>query len=144
MPGKATIQVKVDYAMREYLGSDENLCVYYYNNETGKLELIAEDLKVVNDTYVEFSITHCSYYVLAPKLPEETGCDFRLGDVNHDGKINAKDATLILQKSVGVLKETAKFCETCAEVSGDGKLNAKDSTLILQFSVGLRDHFPAE
>ena len=71
LPGKATIQVKVDYAMREYLGSDENLCVYYYNNETGKLELIAEDLKVVNDTYVEFSITHCSYYVLAPKLPEE-------------------------------------------------------------------------
>ena len=72
------------------------------------------------------------------------GCGFQLGDVNHDGKINAKDATLILQKSVGVLKDTAKFCEDCAEVSGDGKLNAKDSTLILQFSVGLRDSFPAK
>ena len=70
--------------------------------------------------------------------------DGKLGDVNHDNKINAKDATLILQKSVGVLKETAKFCEDCAEVSGDGKLNAKDSTLILQFSVGLRETFPAE
>ena len=74
----------------------------------------------------------------------EDAHEFQLGDVNHDGKINAKDATLILQKSVGVLKETAKFCETCAEVSGDGKLNAKDSTLILQFSVGLRETFPAE
>ena len=72
------------------------------------------------------------------------GNDYQLGDVNHDGKINAKDATLILQKSVGVLKPTAKFCEECAEVSGDGKLNAKDSTLILQFSVGLRDSFPAQ
>ena len=72
------------------------------------------------------------------------GNDHQLGDVNHDGKINAKDATLILQKSVGVLKDSAKFCEDCAEVSGDGKLNAKDSTLILQFSVGLRDSFPAK
>ena len=69
---------------------------------------------------------------------------YDLGDVNHDTKINAKDATLILQKSVGVLKDTAKFCEDCAEVSGDGKLNAKDSTLILQFSVGLRQDFPAQ
>ena len=78
-----------------------------------------------------------------PDVPQE-GCGYELGDVNHDGKINAKDATLILQKSVGVLKETAKFCEDCAEVSGDGKLNAKDSTLILQFSVGLRTDFPAK
>ena len=76
--------------------------------------------------------------------PIQSGHEFKLGDVNHDGKINAKDATLILQKSVGVLKPTAKFCEDCAEVSGDGKLNAKDSTLILQFSVGLRDSFPAQ
>ena len=144
LPGKATIQVKVDYTMRNYLGSDQNLCVYYYNNQTGKLELVAENLKVVNDTYVEFSITHCSYYVLTPKLPEEVGCGYEPGDVNHDGKINAKDATLILQKSVGVLKETAKFCEICAEVSGDDKLNAKDSTLILQFSVGLRQDFPGQ
>ena len=77
------------------------------------------------------------------ELPDQAH-GYDLGDVNHDGKINAKDATLILQKSVGVLKDNAKFCETCAEVSGDGKLNAKDSTLILQFSVGLRDNFPAQ
>ena len=64
LPGKATIQVKVDYAMRDYLGTDEKLCVYYFNNQTGQLELIAEDLSVINDTYVEFEITHCSYYVL--------------------------------------------------------------------------------
>lgn len=66
LPGKATIQVKVDYAMREYLGSSEGLSVYYYNNQTGELELIASNLKVINDTYVEFPITHCSYYVLTP------------------------------------------------------------------------------
>ena len=66
-----------------------------------------------------------------------------LGDPNGDGKINAKDATLILQYSVGVLKENQSFDAAAADVSGDGKLNAKDATLILQFSVGLRDSFPA-
>ena len=71
LPGKATIQVKVDYAMREYLGSGQKLYVYYYNNQTGKLELVAEDLTVVNDTYVEFAITHCSYYVLTATKAEE-------------------------------------------------------------------------
>lgn len=69
LPGKATIQIKVDYAMREYLGSETGLYVYYYNNQTGELELIQGDLKVVNDTYVEFTITHCSYYVLTTALP---------------------------------------------------------------------------
>ena len=86
--------------------------------------------------------TVCS--VCGYETPGDDSHEFSLGDVNHDSKINAKDATLILQKSVGVLKDSAKFCEDCAEVSGDGKLNAKDSTLILQFSVGLRDSFPAQ
>ena len=70
LPGKATIQVKVDYSMRQYLGSSDKLSVYYYNNQTGKLELVAEDLTVINDTYVEFSITHCSYYVLTAEKKE--------------------------------------------------------------------------
>ena len=65
LPGKATIQIKVDYAMRQHLGSSTGLNVYYYDNQTGELELVAENLTVINDTYVEFSITHCSYYVLA-------------------------------------------------------------------------------
>ncbi|MBO7253138.1 MAG: hypothetical protein J6V25_11000, partial [Oscillospiraceae bacterium] len=68
LPGKATIQIKVDYAMREYLGSGKGLSVYYFNNQTQKLELIAQDLIVINDTYVEFPITHCSYYVLTIDL----------------------------------------------------------------------------
>ena len=72
LPGKATIQIKVDYAMREYLGTGEGLSVYYYNNQTGELELIAEGLKVINDTYVEFPITHCSYYVLTANTKAAT------------------------------------------------------------------------
>jgi hypothetical protein len=58
LPGKATVQIKVDYAMRQYLGSDNDLCIYYYNNKTGELELVAKDLQVIGDTYVEFEISH--------------------------------------------------------------------------------------
>ena len=68
LPGKATVQIKVDYAMRQYLGSDNDLCIYYYNNKTGELELVAKDLQVIGDTYVEFEISHCSYYVLTKDL----------------------------------------------------------------------------
>lgn len=73
---------------------------------------------------------------------EEEVHEFKLGDVNHDDKINSKDATLILQKSVGILSEDAPFCPICAETSGDGKINAKDATMTLQFSVGNIEEFP--
>ena len=135
LPGKATIQVKVDYAMREYLGTGEPLCVYYFNNQTGKLELIAENLVVINDTYVEFAITHCSYYVLTQKIaeepeePEEPG-DVKLGDVNGDGKINPKDAAMVLQHFVD--KPVQNFNAAAADVNADGKINPKDAAMILQ------------
>ena len=86
LPGKATIQVKVDYAMREYLGSGKKLCVYYYNNQTGELELVAENLTVLNDTYVEFTITHCSYYILTTKItPKNTWGDNVFWVLSSDG-----------------------------------------------------------
>ncbi len=69
LPGAATIQVKLDHVMREYLGSDRNLSVYYFNNQTGELELVAKNLSIISDTFVEFTITHCSHYVL---IPDET------------------------------------------------------------------------
>lgn len=65
------------------------------------------------------------------------------GDANHDGKVNAKDGTLVLQYSVG-LEIPGYFCTKRTNVDAAGQVNAKDSTLILQHSVGLLDKFPAE
>lgn len=74
------------------------------------------------------------------------------GDVNHDGKVNAKDATLILQYSVGLNPEKM-VCTLRADVNGDHRIldngdisgvNAKDATLILQHSVGTISKFPVE
>lgn len=67
-----------------------------------------------------------------------------LGDVNHDGKVNAKDGTLILRQTVNKVPEGAFFCEKGAEVNGDGKINAKDGTLILKYTVNKITEFPIE
>jgi len=98
LPGKATIQVKVDYAMREYLGSDQGLCVYYYNNQTGELELVAENLTVINDTYVEFEITHCSYYVLTATGNTSANGSQSCGD-NLTWSVDEKTGTLTISGS---------------------------------------------
>lgn len=70
--------------------------------------------------------------------------DAILGDINADGRINAKDATMILQYSTGILSPEKAFLKEAADVNSDGKINAKDATLILQYSVGLRDSFPKQ
>ncbi len=59
-----------------------------------------------------------------------------LGDVNGDGKLNAKDATAILKKIVGKLENPIENFDRIADVNEDGKVNAKDATKILKTIVG--------
>ena len=54
-----------------------------------------------------------------------------LGDVNADGKINARDAKLVLQYFNGQVTLT-KEQQARADVNKDGKINARDAKLILQ------------
>lgn len=54
-----------------------------------------------------------------------------LGDVNQDGKINARDAKLVLQYFNGNVSFTAEQ-KARADVNKDGKINARDAKLILQ------------
>lgn len=65
------------------------------------------------------------------------------GDANHDGYVNAKDATLVLQYSVGA-DINGYFCTKRTNVDAQYDVNAKDATLILQHSVGTINKFPAE
>lgn len=63
--------------------------------------------------------------------------DFTLGDVNEDGKIDAKDASLILVAySVASTGGEYGFTDSqknAAEVNGDGKIDAKDASAILAY-----------
>lgn len=65
------------------------------------------------------------------------GSGFQLGDVNFDGKVDAKDASLILvaysKASTGGDYGLTDDQKKAAEVNGDGKIDAKDASLVLKY-----------
>ena len=77
---------------------------------------------------------NCDYY--------ETRQSNLLGDVNGDGRINTRDAKLIMQYELGLIDET-KLDLVAADVNGDGRINTRDAKLIMQLELGLIEEFPA-
>ena len=65
------------------------------------------------------------------------------GDVNGDGKIDAKDALAVLKSAVGKLTLTGEQ-QVLAELNADGNVDAKDALLILRRAVEKIDKFPVE
>ncbi len=63
------------------------------------------------------------------------------GDVNHDGKIDAKDALMILRVTVNKATLTQEEQEL-ADVYQDGKLNARDALCVLRFAVQKEEKLP--
>ena len=63
-----------------------------------------------------------------------------LGDVNNDGKINTRDAVMILKYSARLigLDETQQMR---ADTNGDGKINTRDVVLVLKYSAGIITSF---
>ena len=59
-----------------------------------------------------------------------------VGDLNGDGRINARDARLLLQFLAG-LTEEGEVDEALADFNGDGRVNARDARAILQAVAGL-------
>lgn len=55
------------------------------------------------------------------------------GDVDGNGKLNAKDVTAIMKHLVG--KTPENFVLEAADYNGDGKVNAKDVTALMKFLV---------
>ncbi len=105
-----------DYS--EYVGKTENGILYYgmeriYDDE-GKL--MGYDLNILS-WIVFFDV------------------DETMGDLDGDGKINAKDALQVLKYSVGKVEFTSDQ-EVRGDVNGDGNINAKDALEILKHSVG--------
>lgn len=74
---------------------------------------------------------------LTVTVQESTGL---LGDVNGDGEVNAKDATLVLQYAIDLI-DLEEHQVILADVNKDGGVNAKDATLILQYAIGLIESF---
>ena len=64
LPGKVLIKIKVDFALREYLG-DDALTLYYKNNDG--YDVIANNVVESNDEFFVFYIDHNSTYLLTNK-----------------------------------------------------------------------------
>lgn len=90
-------------------------------------------------------------------IPEPTSggaftiIEFVPGDVNDDGVIQAYDAALALQYSVGIdpLPETDPmpwdaWRDSTANVDGSAGITANDAGMILQYSAGIITGFPSE
>lgn len=76
-------------------------------------------------------------YPTYPSYPTSpTTQEYKKGDVNLDGRINAKDATAVLKHIVKLKLLTGKSLEQ-ADVNKDEHVNAKDATEILKIAVGL-------
>ncbi len=66
LPSEATVRINVENRFK----NGDKLYLYYYNPDTKKLEFIENNLKVTNG-YVEFTIDHCSDYLLTGAIINE-------------------------------------------------------------------------
>lgn len=60
-----------------------------------------------------------------------------MGDVNGDGIVSARDATMILKYNIGAVTLDDAALKN-ADMDGDNKVTARDATAILKQSVGIR------
>lgn len=79
LPSEAKIKVNVSDKFKD----GDYLYLYYYNEDTNKIEEIETNLKVING-YVTFPITHCSEYFLS------------LSIVNDASKTNSNNTGVII------------------------------------------------
>lgn len=73
--------------------------------------------------------------------PTESETAYLLGDVNDDGKVNIKDATMI-QKAAAKIIELTDDEKLRADVNVDNKNNVKDATAIQKFVAKIETGFP--
>ena len=87
-------------------------------------ETYTEVLPVIDHSYVNGYCEHCG----APA--------FVVGDANGDGKVNARDARLILRYAA-MLITGDEIDQAAADFNGDGKVNARDARAVLRAAAGL-------
>ncbi len=66
-------------------------------------------------------------------LTEYGGHNYQLGDVNHDGAVNVKDITALIDYLLG---EDETVCDICADVNGINGVNIVDITAIIDLILG--------
>lgn len=107
-------------------------CGMWFHDTTGQIEMI--------DKFALLGAREQG----EPETPTDTPVTkLPYGDVNNDGKIDAKDALEVLKAAVGK-GELTPSQQVLAELNADGQINAKDALLILKRAVKKIDRFPVE
>ena len=106
--------------------------VVYYMSETGKLEQLQATVDTDANT-VTVELSHFSTYILADR---DTAPSVLVGDVNGDGRINARDARTLLRIIAG-LEDGSEVDDAVCDVNGDGRVNARDARALLRKIAGL-------
>lgn len=94
-------------------------------------------LKTTNLEGINAILTSLKLEKITPAEPQVT-----VGDIDGNGKITLKDATLLLQhvNKVATLENSQL---AAADISGDGKITLKDATLLLQYVNKIIDVLPS-
>jgi hypothetical protein len=90
------------------------------------------DATVGNPQDVNVKVSHGSIGCVeagGPPTPSQ------LGDVNCDGRVDSRDAALVLQYTARLIRSLP--CPQNADMNDDGRITAVDATLILQQEAGL-------
>ncbi len=86
----------------------------------------------VSDTVQERQCQNCDHKEQKTEEPS----DVLLGDVNNDGRINARDARALLRHIAG-LDDSNAVNEEAADFNKDGRVNARDARALLRHIAGL-------
>lgn len=106
LPGIAQIRVKMDYALRDYLGT-ENLNIYHYKQKFDKnsFDPVAYGLKMTEDGYLEFYIDHNSTFIISDKKIDDEYVSENIDDLalNDKNVKQTKEKQKTIKKSKNVL-----------------------------------------
>lgn len=73
LPGLATVRIKLDYTLRNYIG--EEVYVYYYDKESDSTkvfsDIIGNSITLNDNGWFEFKISHNSAYIFTNSKPKE-------------------------------------------------------------------------
>ncbi len=87
---------------------------------------VTDRVPALDHDYVDGACTRCG----------EQEVQILPGDVNNDGKVNSRDARLLLRYAAGLVDET-ELVLAAADYNGDGKINARDARSVLRMAAGL-------
>lgn len=109
----------------------------YQNMRQAKWDLLqAESVDALNDILDKFGLKH-----IGETEPEEP--EYTLGDVDGNGKVEPKDAGLLLQY-VNEVIDGDGLDLNAADVDGNGKVEPKDAGYLLQYVNEIIKKLPAE